>query len=287
MRKLGLALALPCAAVLLLAAFPATAAENLGTSHGVRYVRSTVTLPASSGPATTAEARPKCPTGWKAISGGATIEPGANRAISTTTKGGKRYWYVNAWQTTNAPTELGVYSVCMQTTGLDFETNSAFGLTSGPHSGTASCSSGHAVGGGLRAIGDAEDYSWNASRPNDEGDADTVPDDSWTTWFEYTGSGGGVLYDVICLGGPRPTYVSNAASVAGNSSGGVNAKCPAGTTVIGGTAFVDGTPDQAHVIGSRPWDSADSGHVPDDGWRAAISATTSSGRNVTAWAICR
>jgi hypothetical protein len=270
---------------------PALATEQLGEARGVRYVRNTATLPGTSTAAARAEVRARCPKGWKAISGGVTIKAGAGRGIGTTSLGGNRYWYSDAWQDTATDTKLRGYSVCLQSPGLSTETKSVFSIPAGPHSvdQVVNCQSGHAVGGGIRSIGSTIDFSLNASYPVDNGvDANQAPDDGWHVYTQYTGHGGdGILVDVMCLEGRRPTYESTLATVPPSTTVKAKAGCPAGTRVLGGGVYTTGATQSSHVVATRPFDSGDRNKVWEDGWFGAVTNTSGGDIQMTVHAICR
>ena len=89
-------------------------AEGLGGSHGVRYARSTVTIPATTGEPTVASAVATCPRGWMSVGGGHTIRAGAGRGIAAGMKLSHRKWSAKAWQGDSADTSLTTYAVCIR-----------------------------------------------------------------------------------------------------------------------------------------------------------------------------
>src|SRR4051794_3693418 len=92
-------------------------AEGLGGANGVRYVRSTVTIPASMGEPTEAHGAATCPKGWRSVGGGQTIRGGEGRGIAAGMKFHNRQWYAQAWQVDSPATSLTTYAVCLGRTG--------------------------------------------------------------------------------------------------------------------------------------------------------------------------
>src|SRR5919107_5645305 len=85
-------------------------AEGLGGSDGVRYTRSTVTIPASFGEPTYAAGVATCPEGWRSVGGGHTISGGEGRGIAAGMKLRYRKWVARAWQVDSADTSLTTYA---------------------------------------------------------------------------------------------------------------------------------------------------------------------------------
>ena len=56
--------------------------------------------------------------------------------------------------------------------------------------------------------------------------------------------------------------------------------------MVGGGVQVPGATSSSHVVASRPWDSKDSGTVPDDGWRAGILNEAPHSMELTVHAVC-
>jgi hypothetical protein len=267
-------------------------AEGLGGSDGVRYTRSTVTIPASTGEPTSARGVATCPEGWRSVGGGHTISGGAGRGIAAGMKLNDRKWYAQAWQVDSAATTLTTYAICMQTNRIGEEDQTEWYAPTGPQSldQSGSCPGGRVVSGGVTYWGtDTADFSLNSSYPVDDvSDLDTIRDDGWRGRVHYTGDGQPVaaVY-LVCLGGERPTYRQASVTVPAGESAGVRAFCPVGRPVLGGGVRVSGPASASHVINSRPIDTKDSGTVPDDGWRGAATNTSDQDLTLTVHAVCR
>ena len=132
------------------------------------------------------------------------------------------------------------------------------------------------------------DWYLNSTYPLDEGDGDSVPDDAWRTIVLHrAGTSQSTMQAiVICLTGPAPEYVTEDVN-SSTSTEVVKTKCPPGSVVVGGGAFIGGAIDQGHLVKSVPYDSKDDGKVPDDGWTAKFSNDDLSSRSYQAIAICR
>lgn len=75
-------------------------------------------------------------------------------------------------------------------------------------------------------------------------------------------------------------------SVPVNATGTVTVQCPAGTHVLGGGQYVLAANQDAIVHSSAPFDGADAGTIPDDGWRSRVDSINGSHNTVTEYAIC-
>ena len=297
----------PCATVMLAAVtmllpVQSAEAEGLGGADGVRYTRSTVTIPASTGEATSARAVATCPKGWWAVGGGQSISRGAGRGIAAGMQLTDRKWYAQAWQVDHAATRLTAYAVCVQRPGWIYdEDKTEYDVPEGPQSLDQSgfCPGGHVVSGGVSYVGaspdgvilpaDVEDFTLNSSYPIDfSSDPDTIPNDGWRGRVHYTGNGGeSVSVFLWCLSGQRPAYRKASVTVPAGESARTRAVCPLGRPVLGGGVRATGPGDASHVINSRPIDTRDAGTVPDDGWRGAVTNTSDQDLTLTVYAVCR
>jgi hypothetical protein len=266
-------------------------ADGLGGADGVRYTRSTVTVPAGTGEPTHARGVATCQEGWEAVGGGHTIRGGEGRGIAVGMKFTHRQWYAEAWQVNSAATSLTTYAVCLRT-NLISEEDQTDELPAGPLTTNQSgaCPGGRVVSGGVTyRFADPENFALNSSFPvDDASDVDTIPDDGWRGRVHYTGAGGeSVSVYLVCLDGEHPVYRKASVTVPAGESGGLRAFCPVGRPVLGGGVRASGAGSASHVINSRPIDTRDSGTVPDDGWRGAITNTSGEDLTLTVHAVCR
>jgi len=276
-------------------------AEGLGGANGVRYVRSTVTIPASMGEPTEAHGAATCPKGWRSVGGGQTIRGGEGRGIAAGMKFHNRQWYAQAWQVDSPATSLTTYAVCLRTDGIGEEDQTEYELPEGPLSldQSGSCPGGHVVSGGSWYVGVAPDgvtqavdpdgFTLNSSYPvDDSSDPGTIPDDGWRGRVQYTEDGGdSVSVFLWCLTGQLPAYRKASVTVPAGESARTRALCPLGRPVLGGGVRASGPGDASHIINSRPIDTRDAGTVPDDGWRGAITNTSDQDLTMTVYAVCR
>jgi hypothetical protein len=280
------------AATTTLLAVQSAQAEGLGGVDGVRYTRSTVTIPAATGEPTRARGAATCPEGWGAFGGGHTIRAGVGRGIAVGMKSTHRQWSAEAWQANSAATSLTTYAVCLRrTTGIS-EEDQTDELPAGPLTAnqSGSCPGGRVVSGGVTyRFADPENFTLNSSFPVDDGsDVDTIPDDGWRGRVHYTGAGGeSVSVYLVCLSGVRPAYRKASVTVPAGKSGTIRAFCPRGRPVLGGGLRASGAGSASHVINSRPIDTRDAGTVPDDGWRGSITNTSDQSLTLTVHAVCR
>jgi hypothetical protein len=288
------------AAALMAPAAPTHATEptadttGIGSADGVRYKRATIQIPGDSlGYANTRFARARCDAGWKAVSGGQTIGVKSQHAIASSgPEDGDKAFYASAWQAHDLAAKLSVYAVCVKTTTLSTSIASELNVPADSQvTDAAWCDKGHAVGGGLVAVGENSDFALNASAPIDSpSDTDTKPDDGWRVYTQYSGPGNtgkGAIVNVSCLTGSGFKYRTKTVIVPGTEAAYATAQCPKGTTVLGGGIYINGAASSSHVVASRPWDSGDSGTVPEDGWRAGVLSHVDDDLTMTVHTICR
>ena len=291
MRRTTYVAAALTATTTLLSVQPA-AAEGLGGSGGVRYTRSTATIPASTGEPSKVRAVATCPEGWKSVGGGHTIRGGEGRGIAAGLKLDNRRWHAEAWQVDSAASSLTTYAVCLRTDRISEEDQTESELPAGPLTvnQSGSCPGGRVVSGGASYFGaDAEDFTLNSSYPvDDASDSDTVPDDGWRGRVHYTGDGGdSASVFLVCLSGVRPAYRRASVTVPAGESATTRALCPIGRPVLGGGVRVSGPGRASHVVNSRPVDTRDAGTVPEDGWRGTVTNTSEQDLTLTVHAVCR
>ncbi|MFL6136143.1 MAG: hypothetical protein ACJ72A_25280 [Nocardioidaceae bacterium] len=268
-------------------------AEGLGGSGGVRYTRSTVTIPASTGEPTSARAVATCPKGWWAVGGGQSISGGAGRGIAAGMQLTNRKWYAEAWQANHAATSLTTYAVCVQRPGWIYEEDQTeYYAPPGPQSldQSGSCPGGHVVSGGVTYWGSTTaEFTLNSSYPvDDSSDPDSIPDNGWRGRVTYTGDSEPVASVYLwCLTGQHPAYRKASVTVPAGESARTRALCPLGRPVLGGGVRATGPGDASHAINSRPIDTRDAGTVPDDGWRGAVTNTSDQDLTMTVYAVCR
>lgn len=276
-------------ALLVLGIAPASADENLGQAGKLTYVRDSSTIEGSPSEAGSAVVDAKCPKGSHPISGGASIRAGVDRTLASTTIGTARKWYADAWQTGTLDSKMSTYAVCSKSKKITNATH-FFAAPQGPSTATgfSECDGGKVIGGGLLVIGNSTEWKLNASFPIDGTDQDADPDDGWKVFAEYLNPAatGSMVVRSVCLKGAQPTYVSKTVDVDAGEAVTVRAKCPKGSVVAGGGAYITGATADGHVVATRPYDSADKGKVPEDGWEAGLQNTGASVLSASSHAVC-
>ena len=275
-----------------LAIEPAVTTVGLGSADGVRYKKAVATIPGTPGAyATERDIELRCDKGWSALSGGQEIRAKASHAISTSFSFEDKDFFVSAWQADEVAARLSAYVVCLDTNGLTSTSAGDFDVPGDSQVTLAAwCEDGHTVGGGLNSYGEHNDFALNGSYPVDSPeDADSIPDDGWRGYTHYYGSGDGsegAIVSASCLAGKAPTYRSKTVMVPGEERVYGVARCPKGERTLGGGIYVTGATRHARVVASRPWDSSDSGKVPEDGWRAGVISDAQQELEMTVHAIC-
>jgi hypothetical protein len=144
----------------------------------------------------------------------------------------------------------------------------------------ARCPSGtHVIGGGFGS--DTRKLVARSSRPIDGPDADRRHDDGWSVELRASAPDQGVAYATCGKVGGRH---ERAETVAAPAHGGttVRVRCPRGTHVLAG----GGASATLALIASFPFDSADHGYAPDDGWRIRARTKNVASARLWAYATC-
>lgn len=287
-RRIRILLAAASTVSLVGMAGPAAAA-GLGQAEDVRYKKITATLAGDAGQPSTANMYGACDNGWTALADGQAV--GAQDRIAVSALSGSSTWLSAVWHQAAAATTVASYATCLKTTKTSQVAAHQQNIAADTSvSGQAMCKPGQAaVSGGPSSAFDRHDWALNSSFPiDDDTDTDTVPDDGWRIYTQYSGPGGdNVAFNVMCLGGPRPAYRRTSVTLPPFGSATAQALCPKSRPTIGGGTLVNGSTDAAHMVTSRPWDSGDAGTVPEDGWRGGVVNDSGSTLTMTVHAICR
>jgi hypothetical protein len=278
------------AALALVLAAPASA-EVIGEEGGFIYVKREKTLP-GGGPGE-AVVTAKCPDGAAHTGGGASVTGKlTGTALASSGASTDRQWYVEGWHTgINSENEtLTSWLICTEKAGKISDESNPVNVgppDTGGHS-VAECSEGHAVGGGVRSIGNPSDWWLNATSAVDGADSGEVPNDGWVTWMHHpAGATHTFITDVVCMTGKEPIYRSKDKTTEKKK---VTKKvlCPKGTSVTGGGAFASAATEDSHVTFTGPIDSKkDNDKTPDDGWKATFFNDNSVNQKFTASAVCK
>jgi hypothetical protein len=215
--------------------------------------------------------------------------PGHTR-LTTDSTGGKARWFAEATHLDAGKTKFTGYSVCVRHRFIDGDTH-LVSVGAGPttNSGDVECPNGlAALGGGVRAIGDAPAWGINTIEPIDLAtDGDLAPDDGWRDFMFYGGAtSSSFLVDVVC-GEDLPDYRMKSAPLPFSlgTAGKATAKCQSGH-ITGGGALISGPVDEAYVLASYPIDGKDHDTAPDDAWQVRAVNSDGADKTLTAYAIC-
>ena len=143
------------------------------------------------------------------------------------------------------------------------------------------------VGGGGDALTTSPAGILASAAPEDGLDADTKPDDSFRAYtYNTTPSASTAAVWAICAPG-NTRYQRADVGVRVNKAKNLKAKCPNGTSVVGGGIYLTGSNSEIFISATRPWDSGDKGKKPDDGWFVRAANVAGSHKVMTAPAMCR
>lgn len=152
--------------------------------------------------------------------------------------------------------------------GLNYRSVSYSPFETGSIDLYAKCRDDDAVlGGGIHVSGPPAESRLGYGYPGDDDDAGLKPDDYWIGAATNLGATDRTIttYGVCRRAGPSGvSYVSEVVEgVAVGDSASISVKCPSGSSVAGGGSDLY----VGEVPVSAPFDSADAGGQPDDGWR--------------------
>jgi hypothetical protein len=275
------------AALLALPAPSPAATITLGKAGGLKYVRGETTVAAASGTKTTATTKAGCGRRWRTGSVGAAITGDAGVSALSQLKPDTRATYGGGFHAAQPDQTLYAYAVCTKSDGISSNAQvQQFAPAPAALGVTSNCTEGHVIGGGAIATAPLDESFVNTTMPVDGTDADEIPDDGWRAFQQLLDGTGvnGVVYD-ICRKGPAPRYRSASEEVDAFAPLTLKARCNGGH-VIGGGVFVSGPADDAHVVASVPYDSADPDLVPDDAWFATVANRSPAPLQATVHAIC-
>jgi hypothetical protein len=169
------------------------------------------------------------------------------------------------------------YTICTKR-ALTYRVRTVPSGTSTDRAGQVSCPAGkHVVGGGA-FIATTDSYL-NSSYPLKRG---------WRTRvYDTVGGAGGMQVYAVCRGlGQVRRVTATVSGVAAGSTRTAIARCRASEHVAGGGGRITGTISEAHLAASTPYDGADSGSLPDDGWKVVAVNDSGTDKSVSAVALC-
>jgi hypothetical protein len=284
-------------------AVPATASAgevpqtNLGSANGLNYRQAG---PVVLGPGAETFTFAECGQGHAVTGGGLFAQAVAQMRTTFTAPFDlppsgrpKDAWAAGAHNLSIFERSLTVYAICRRAgpRGLAYRSD---GVTIQPGEAgrlTLACPGDSAVLGG--GAGGAGSDTWvNTSRPYDDGDPNSKPDDGWKV-RGYNDSGLAVDFDghAVCTdrGTRELRYRRNRLDDVGAGSGaGATARCRSTEAVTGGGISISGPASQAWIAFTHPTDDkGDPGSTPEDGWDLTAFNSTGVDKDMTVYAICK
>jgi hypothetical protein len=290
----------------------ATSAKRqvLGSANGLVYVRKTKLLPSAA--PYQASATAKCPQG-SAVTGGGAYIGGADSGdawINSSspeppvgTDKPKKGWLAYAYNRSPADHTLHAYAICDKAgaKGLGYVRKTvplpATGLPD-PDPGvtaTAACPEGSAAtGGGAYVGGPIAFHAWiNSSSPEPAGST-AIPKKGWIAYASNRSGSPGTdhklrVYAICNKGGSKGlVYVLRKVGVPAGigSQAHAVAKCPDGSAVAGGGAYVTGDASDVWINSSSP-EPVGSSAMPKKGWIVYVHNNGLPKQTLYVYAICK
>jgi hypothetical protein len=257
--------------------------QSLGKAGGYKYVvAKQAHVQGSDGPQVSCGTSREPSGGGGAISG----KPKGGRLVSSFPDGA-----AHVWQTIGAVQGPGTrtvrsYTVCTKADVTYSEHTVAVPPGNNVGSGgDPACAAGRlATGGGAMAAGEAALLATEPVRvPPSTGDflfwQTTVENRSAAT-IDST-------FHTACLPGPFAYRVTDGPAKPGQATK-IMSRCHKHEHVVGGGVAGQFTAGfkLGYIHDSRPWDSGDPGHVPDDGWLGGVQNLSDDQRFAGVWAVC-
>jgi hypothetical protein len=276
MRRFGLIAAAALTAAVV--ASPASAEDDLGSSHGVHYFSETGD---DQGPVDLT-----CPDGTDPTGGGFEQPAIAGRPFWSFPLGDS--WRVFMHVPSMGAQEVNGYVMCKGGTLRHREKDLQIGAGK-TKSAKVGCPGARHVAGGGGLLNAAPGDGWiNSSYPVDDGDRGRRPDDGWRVRI-YNDDGDSHVMEVHAICQRRqPRYVQESRTLPPGSSSATFPGCRSSEAVIGAAIRVGGQASSGIPRALVPSDSGDSGDVPDD--RVLANASNEVGapkdKRITGFAIC-
>jgi hypothetical protein len=289
--KLARRLWLAALAATVIAALGASSASAtvIGTAHGIKYVRQTLTV---LGGGTSWGGGIGCGTGFRPLSGG-TFSTGFSDARMTSSIFGTNLtsWTSAGWNE-GFGKSISTLALCRKTAAaINYVTNKVpipGGTTAKPAVKTvsASCPANTAIAaGGVQIPG-------NLSAVHVSGFFPVTAPPAWRATVVNTGANRSVTVGADCVPkGLGLTYdqgliPNNAADP--NGFLGRNSCSTPNSVPIGGGARWSGAPAQAHIATTGPIDgSGNVTSIPDDEWQTAAANDAGAAKDLTLFVICK
>jgi hypothetical protein len=203
-------------------------------------------------------------------------------------------WAVGAKNEGNTSSPFSAYAICRKagSDGLVYRSASSPLGSADTTTVTARCPSGSAVlGGGAQVIDTLDGVFINRSRPFDDGDRNSRPEDGWQVRV-FNNAGNYTLKAwAICTskGTSHVHYRSDTREdITGPGTGDAGARCHDDEVAVGGGASMSGPPGRGWISMAYPFASkADIDLIPEDGWDAIFDVESPAGTDLTAWATCK
>ena len=270
---------------------------NLGSANGLNYRQAG---PVDLGPDAETFISAECGQG-DAVTGGGLFAEAISQMRTTFTAPfdlppsgrPKDAWAAGAHNLSIFERSLTVYAICRRAgpQGLAYRSDAVTMQPGEAGRLTLACPGDSAVLGG--GAGGAGIDTWvNTSRPYDDGDANSKPDDGWKV-RGYNDSGLTVDFDghAVCTdrGVGDLHYRTNDLNNVGAPSGaGALAPCGEAEAVTGGGISISGRASQAWIAFTHPSDDkGDPGTMPEDGWDLTAFNNTGADKDMTVYAICK
>jgi hypothetical protein len=284
--------------------------QHLGSANGLVYVRKTALLPSAA--PYQARVIAKCPQG-SAVTGGGAYIGGADTGDAwinssspeppVSSKTPKKGWIAYAYNRSPVDHALRAYAICNKAgaNGLRYVRKTiplpATGLPD-PNPGataTAECPERSAVMGGGAYVGGPEAFhAWiNSSSPEPPVSSKT-PKKGWIAYASNRSGTPGTDHVLrvyaICnkAGAKRLVYVRRKASLPAGIGSQVHAvaKCPPGSAVTGGGAYVTGDASDVWINSSSP-EPVGSSAAPKKGWMVYVHNNGLPEQTLYVYAICK
>jgi hypothetical protein len=273
---------------------------DLGSSHGLHYYE---LLPQNGiiGPSSITNTTFCQASGYVAVGGGASVGSLGTDQLAETEPfdfAPKPIgWQIGIRNSGNSPITYLGFAVCLEAggRGVTYPFRIAHAV---PPAGSPNlrvrCPDGSVVIGGGAAAGNLNASLVTASRPFDDSDRNSRPDDGWrsaitndsTTTEDMTGY-------AICTSRDTTSYSyrhSPRAPVASGASVDLEASCNISTAVVSGGGSITGAPGAVWIAAAWPADDArDADTTPDNQWHTAFTSGQDPGitEAAQAWAVCK
>ena len=114
-----------------------------------------------------------------------------------------------------------------------------------------------------------------------------VGQNAWRVWANNRGpNSASMIAFVVCTSGYDLRQRFAEVNLPAHSSKATPARCPAGTSAVGGGVYISGSTLDLVVSTSKPWDSGDRDSKPNDGWFGRANNGSGTDQVMETWAVC-